>query len=331
MKRPSVVIVSPALADANNGNWQTAKRWRQLLGMDCYARITREWPDAQAVRDDVMLALHARRSATSIAAWAKARSNSTLAVVLTGTDLYGDLAHDTPAQQSMAAAHRLVVLQDLGVEALPASLRAKARVIYQSSTPRQVLHKLPHSLLAVMVGHLRQVKSPQTLFEAARLLRGHAAIRIRHIGEASEPELGELARQTQELCPQYRWLGALPHESTRRAIQRAHVLVHTSAVEGGAHVIMEAALSGTPVLASRIDGNVGMLGDDYGGYFDHGDAAGLAGLLTECRAGQLAGNTPGLLQRLSAQCALRAPLFRPDAERAGLTGLVEELLAKRGT
>jgi len=321
------VIVSPALADANNGNWQTARRWRQLLGGQCAVRITREWPDAGAAGDDVMLALHARRSATSVAAWNLARGGRQLAVVLTGTDLYGDLAHDAQAQQSISVAHRLVVLQDLGISALPPALRAKARVIYQSSTPRQVLLKSPRSLRAVMVGHLRQVKSPQTLFEAAGLLRGDIAIRISHIGEAAEPALGKQAIQVQQACPHYRWLGAQSHEATRRAIQRAHVLVHTSAVEGGAHVIMEAVLCGTPVLASRIDGNVGMLGPDYEGYFNLSDAARLASLLAECRAGQFAppNETPTLFERLAAQCALRAGLFMPRAEQAALEALVAEL------
>jgi glycosyltransferase involved in cell wall biosynthesis len=60
--------------------------------------------------------------------------------------------------------------------------------------------------------------------------------------------------------PNYRWLGALPHESTRRRIQAAHVLVHSSRMEGGAHVVIEAVTSGTPVLASRIPGNLGLLG-----------------------------------------------------------------------
>ena len=54
-------------------------------------------------------------------------------------------------------------------------------------------------------------------------------------------------------------------------------------MEGGAHVIMEAALCGTPVLASRVAGNVGMLGAGYGGYFPAGDAAALAALLRRCR------------------------------------------------
>src|SRR5205085_6078459 len=130
-------------------------------------------------------------------------------------------------------------------------------------------------LRAVMVGHMRDVKSPQTLFDAARLLRGRSDIEIRHIGRAEQDIWAERARGTEAACPAYRWLGPLAHEPTRRAIQRAHVLVHTSAMEGGAHVIMEAVCSGTPVIASRIAGNVGMLGADYEGYFEHGDAAAL--------------------------------------------------------
>ena len=43
------------------------------------------------------------------------------------------------------------------------------------------------------------------------------------------------------------------------------------------------ALKSTPVLASRISGNVGMLGDDYDGYFELGDSDGLAALLRRCR------------------------------------------------
>ena len=123
-------------------------------------------------------------------------------------------------------------------------------------------------------------------------------------------------------CPHYRWLGALPHAQTRQRIQRAHVLVHTSALEGGAHVIMEAVRSGTPVLASRVPGNIGMLGADYAGYFPHGDAAALAGLLEECRAGQAAKDpSAGLLARLGHTMRLARPAVRCDcrARRADPT------------
>jgi putative glycosyltransferase (TIGR04348 family) len=328
MPCPSVVIVSPALAAANNGNWQTAHRWGEFLRQEGPARIVQRWPDANAVHDEVMLALHARRSAESIHAWSLAHPGHGLAVVLTGTDLYRDIAIDVHAQESLQVAQRLVVLQESGVQALAMQFRAKTRVIYQSTTELAPVPKPATYLQAVMVGHLRDVKSPQTLFDAASLLRARGDIRIDHIGEAQEPGWAERAGEVQAACPGYRWRGPLPHDETRHAIREAHVLVHTSAMEGGAHVIMEAIRSGTPVLASRVDGNVGMLGADYQGYFEHGDAAGLAALLVRCAgARQPSGidHTPTLLDVLRAQCSLRAPLFAPEAERAALVKLVKEL------
>jgi len=327
-RRSSVVIVSPALAAANNGNWQTARRWKTLLGPEYRVRITQQWPDREAPKDEIMLALHARRSAGAIEAWTQVHGLRGLAVVLTGTDLYGDILTDARAQRSLHLASRLVVLQELGPDALPAQVRHKARVIYQSTTARQALVKTSQHFVAVMVGHLRAVKSPETLFEAARLLKDRADIRIRHIGEGSEAHWTSLAEATARDCPNYRWLGGMPHAATRRAIQRAHVLVHPSAMEGGAHVIMEAVRSGTPVLASRIPGNVGMLGDDYDGYFAPGDAAQLAAQLARCQDEQRRfADDPGRawLARLRAQCDRRAPLFAPEAEHAALLQLLQEL------
>ncbi len=318
MKRPRLVIVTPYLADANNGNWQTARRWQRLLAGTHAVRLVKEWPDAGADRDDAMLALHARRSAPAIAAWAQAHPGQGLSVVLTGTDLYQDIRHDASAQASLASAQRLVVLQERGIEALPPAHRAKACVIFQSTSARQPLPKTGR--------HLRAVKSPQTLMQAARLLAHRADIRIDHIGAALEDDWASKARATQAQAPNYRWLGPLPHTRTRQAIQRAHVLVHTSAMEGGAHVVMEAVRSGTPVLASRVDGNVGMLGADYAGYFDHGDAGQLARLLEQCRDEGADLHAGGLLARLRAQCERRAPLFAPEAERAGLLKLLEDLM-----
>jgi putative glycosyltransferase (TIGR04348 family) len=327
MSRPSVVIVSPALAAANNGNWQTARRWASFLKDSARVRIVKDWPDEQAKGDHVMIALHARRSASAIDAWAGQRGSAGLAVVLTGTDLYRDIRTDISAQHSLDVASHLVVLQELGVDELAAAYRSKARVVYQSMPSRKTLAKTRKHLIAVMVGHMRDVKSPQTLFDAARLLRERGDIEIRHIGRAEEEHWAQLARRTEAECPNYRWLGPLPHADTRRAIQRAHVLVHTSILEGGAHVIIEAICSGTPVIASRVAGNVGMLGRDYEGYFEHGDAAGLARLLAGCRDAQEADDPARFgLARLSAQCSFRAPLFAPETERRAVLELVHDLL-----
>ena len=266
--------------------------------------------------DDGLLALHARRSARAVAAWAERRPGQPLVLALTGTDLYRDIASDPSARRSLQLADRLIVLQDQGPQALPPDLRDRCCVVLQSTTRRQMLDKTDGHLRALMVGHLREEKSPQTLFEAARLLNADEGVWLDHIGLALEPALGHAAHQTMADCPHYRWLGGLPHEAARRRIQRAHLLVHPSRMEGGAHVIMEAALSGTPVLASRVPGNVGMLGADYAGYFEPGDAAGLVALLRRCRKDM--SRPGGLLSRLQSQCVSRAALFEPAAEQAAL-------------
>lgn len=325
--KPSLCLVTPALADANNGNWQTASRWARMLSGAYAVRVVKAWPDAPADSDgtDLLLALHARRTADAIAAWAQAHPQRPLVVALTGTDLYRDIAFDADAQRSLEQATRLIALQDLGPQELSVHLRSKCRVVLQSATRRQTLSKTPERLRAVVVGHLRDEKWPQTIFEAARLLRPHEGIAIDHIGNGLDPELAEAARATQDACPHYRWLGGLPHETTRRRIQRAHLLIHPSRMEGGAHVIMEAAQCGTPVLASHIPGNVGMLGAGYGGYFPPGDADVLVQQLRACRAGQ---HSPdgGMLVALQAQCEARAPLFEPAAERAALLQALDGLL-----
>jgi putative glycosyltransferase (TIGR04348 family) len=322
MQKIRVAIVSPALADANNGNWQTARRWKTLLTPHA-VRIVSTWPDAQAAQDQIMLALHARRSGPAVQAWFKQHGSQGLGLVLTGTDLYRDIQHDPQAQHSLDLAQQLVVLQNRGVQALPERHRSKARVIFPSSPARQALPKTDRHLRVVMVGHLRDEKDPLTLMACARLLGQGSHVLIDHIGQALDPALGQAAHATQTQCPHYRWLDGLSDAATLKRIQRAHLLVHTSRIEGGAHVLMEALRSGTPVLASRIDGNLGMLGDNYPGTFKVGDATVLTHLLRQCRSDQDTGQ--GLLSHLSALCAERATLFEPQAERSALHQWVQDL------
>jgi putative glycosyltransferase (TIGR04348 family) len=324
MKSLRIVIVSPALASANNGNWHTARRWQRLLWPHS-VRIVQQWPDALAHADEVMLALHARRSADALLAWHAQRGGRGLGLVLTGTDLYRDIAHDAVAQQSLHLVSSLVVLQGLGIHRLSPELQVKTRVIYQSTGTRQSQAKTARHLRVVMVGHLRDEKDPLTLMAAARLLPANSGILIDHIGAPLDDTLGQAAQATQAQCPHYRWLGALPHRQTLQRIQRAHLLVHTSRMEGGAHVVMEAICSGTPVLVSRIDGNMGLLGEGYAGVFEPGDAQGLAERLLACR--DTTGG-PVLMAQLQGQCALRAPLFEPQAERAALHRWVQDLIAR---
>jgi putative glycosyltransferase (TIGR04348 family) len=317
--RDTIVIVTPALADANNGNWQTAHRWADMLRSAYRVKLVAQWSDGA---EALMIALHARKSASSSAAWRARQSRRPLIVTLTGTDLYRDIDVDAGAQRSLALADALVVLNERGADRLPAHCRSKCRVVLQSSPSRLMLRKTGKHLRALMVGHLRDEKDPQTYFRAAQRLAHRTDIRLDHVGSALDVSLGEEATALALVQPKYRWLHGLSHRATLRRIQAAHVLAHPSRMEGGAHVVIEAIRSGTPVLASRIDGNLGLLGADYEGVFSVGDDLALADLLERAR------DEPGFLQRLQDQVVARAHRFSPEAESAALLGLVNDLMRR---
>jgi len=339
MARPRIGIVTPAGAQANNGNWRTAWRWARMLAGRYEVRVLPGWTGQPL---DLLIGLHARRSADSIDAWHRAREGSAraqmrpglrpdgaprmvapLVVVLTGTDLYRDIVTDAKARRSLEQADALIVLQDQGHLALPTRLRSKVQVVYASGARRRTLrNKTRRHLRALMVAHLREEKDPGTLLEAAGRLGDCAGIRIDLVGRALDRKLASAARATARECRFFRWLGGLDHEDSLRRIQRAHLLISCSRIEGGAHVVMEAIRCGTPVLASRIPGNLGMLGADYAGYFEPGDSAALAGLLQRCR------DDPRMLAKLARQCRAREPVFAPPRERRAVLALVSRLLVR---
>jgi putative glycosyltransferase (TIGR04348 family) len=313
--KPVVCIVSPGTRAANNGNWRTAARWAQMLRDRYKVILQTEW---RGERADAMVALHARRSAGSIKAF-RTSHKGRLAVVLTGTDLYRDLPDSVEAADSLRIADRLVVLQDDALRLLSRRDRNRTEVIFQSAE-RAALRKKPRGRLdCVAVGHLRDEKDPRTLFAAWALLPADAPIFMRHIGAPLDLALAAEAKSAARDL-RYRYVGALPHAITRNAITRAHVLVHPSIAEGGANVIVEAIVSGTPVIASRISGNVGMLGQDYPGYFDPRDAKGLAKCLVRAL------EDPAYLRALKSACARRRALFAPAREKRAINALVAGLL-----
>jgi len=319
MSKLSILILSPAVASSNNGNWRTAERWQRFLAPAGPVRIAQDWQGEDIA---AVIALNARRSADSIARLRRACPHMPLAVVLTGTDVYAEnVADDLQVQHSLECASHIVVLQAEALRRLKPAQAVKARVILQSA-PRLLRHdKSQRSFDLVAVGHLRDEKDPLTLMQAARQLDAQAGLRIIHIGAALDPALGDAARRTMQDCPHYRWLGGLPAATARRWIARSRALVHMSRLEGGAHVVIEALRSAVPVLASRIDGNVGLLGPAYEGYFPVGDAAALTALILRLRA------EPAWAARLQAQSAEREPLFMPAAEAGALRVLLADMLS----
>jgi putative glycosyltransferase (TIGR04348 family) len=324
VSKAHIWIVSPASARANNGNWQSASRWARFLRTRYRVTIAQQWPDDDGAGEappDLLIALHARRSAPSLDAWTRSHPQRPSLLLLTGTDLYRDIQTDASAQRSLQQASALVVLQPDGVQVLPPLLRPKTSVIYQSAATLRPASGARRHADICMIGHLRAEKDPLTFMRAAALVQAPTA-RLVHIGGALESALAQAAQDTAAQQPRYRWLGAMPHAATRQRLKRCRAMVLTSHMEGGANVIIEAVCAGVPVLASDIGGNRGMLGDDYAGYFPPGDAAALARLIDRII------NDQQFYAVLRAQCDARAPLFAPAAEQAALLELVDNLLNK---
>jgi putative glycosyltransferase (TIGR04348 family) len=312
------LVVTPAPAGSRKGNRITALRWAWVLRELGHRVRLRETYAGEGC--DLLVALHAGKSADSVARFRDERPTCPLVVALTGTDLYDDIRNNPAARRSLELADRLIVLQPLAVEELPIRLRGKARVIYQSVRAPHV-HATPRrsSFDVCVMGHLRPVKDPFRTALAARLLPDGSRIRVVHLGGALTPEMETQAREEERANPRYRWLGEVPRRRALRLLARCRLLALTSRLEGGANVVGEAVTVGVPVVSSRIAGSVGLLGEDYLGYFPFGDTEALAGLLLRAES------EPAFLEDLKRRCLALRPLFEPAEERRRWQELVKEL------
>jgi glycosyltransferase involved in cell wall biosynthesis len=334
-------IVTPAPPGSLYGNRVTALR---------YARILRRLGHSVRIKQayegeswDLLIALHARRSHASIERFHREHPNLPIVVVLTGTDLYRDLARNRFAQRSVELATRIVVLQPKALEQLSPRLRAKTRVIFQSVTPpssapgdermsvvssdhppslrehRVLVPSSRRTFDVCVIGHLRPVKDPFRAALAARLLPASSRIRVIQVGSAMSKPAQARARAEIKKNPRYRWLEEQPASRVWRVIKQSRLCVLSSRMEGGANALGESVVAGTPVLASRIPGSVGILGRRYQGYFEVGDTRELARLMTRAETDH------AFLVKLQEHCNKLVWLFDPALEEASWAALLDEV------
>jgi putative glycosyltransferase (TIGR04348 family) len=255
------------------------------------------------------VALHARKSAQSVLAYRAAYPRRRIILVLTGTDVYRDIRRSRTALRAMEAADVLVTLQREAIRELPARLRRKARAIVQSAPQRAHRARRDGVLRVCVLGHLRSEKDPMRAAYAVRGLDRELNVEVVHAGGILVPRYEAAAKTETRRNPRYEYVGELPRNKALALLASSDLLVQSSRMEGGANTVCEAIACGTPVLASRVSGNIGILGARYPGLYDLGDTKALAALIKRAVI------SPAFYERLRSACEALRPLVDPRRER----------------
>lgn len=323
-----ILIVTPASSGSRAGNRATALRYGTLLESAGHlSRVSTGLQEADFTwSPGCVIILHATRGAHAIEEISE--RELPLVVVLTGTDYYR-FQYTSPDlfSRSLELADALICLHDLGYRKIPDAFRDKLTVVRQSvafaeesSRARSgelCLDRWRDDFIVAVVGHLREEKDSLRAAAAARRLPASSRISILSAGAAHNVEWSAAAEAEMIANSRYHWLGELSRINTRALLERCDLMVISSVMEGGANIVSEACRLGRPIVASDIDGNAGLLGEDYPGLFPAGDTDALAARLTQAE------NDQDFLELLTARCKTLAAGFSAQRELAGLLTAID--------
>lgn len=267
-------LVVPDSSYASSGDVVTAKRWAEIF----YA-LRHEVTLGEAGENtpcDVLVAIGAAACAAEVHRSYRMAPDRAVIVAITGPDL--EVTSKQPAVNSaIELATRIVTFQPATVELLPRAVRYKVSVIFQSAVAlkSQVLPRRD-CFSVILVSNLRDHKQPLLVAEAARLLPMNSRIRIEHYGAAIDGQIHEQVRRETLVNGRYHWSGEIAYRDLRKRLASSSVLVNTARTDDGANSISEAAVDQVPIIASRVAGNIGVLGESYPGFFTAQSAEDLA-------------------------------------------------------
>ena len=118
-----IEMICPAPAGTRYGNRVTALRWVGILRhLGHRVRIAERWEGKPC---DLLLALHAWRSAETVLRFGRLHPEKPVLVALTGTDLYRDIHRHREAQQALERASRLGRAPASGGQGIASASRSK--------------------------------------------------------------------------------------------------------------------------------------------------------------------------------------------------------------
>ena len=314
-----ITVVTPAKKNSTSGNRTTASRWGNLLKASGHdVEVTTSYIDQPT---DLLIALHAWRSAASVKAYRKRHPQAPLIVGLGGTDVNKFLKSDPETTlETMNSADALIGLHNLIINELPEHLHARYVTIYQSADTLKISKNFDENYFDIsVIGHLREEKDPFRTALASGHLPDTSRIRISHYGKATSDEWASEARQLAARLPRYHWKGEVPREDIPDVYASSRAMVISSLQEGGANVVSEALVADVPVIASDIAGNTGLIGADYGGYFPVGNEKALAELLWKIESDH------EFFESLQNYGRKRAKDFTPEREQQALADLINRI------
>lgn len=330
-----IAIFSKATRSTRSGNWVTASRWKALLqsaGHD--VSILHHEGEIKSGVADLLIGLHARRSGKAVQIFKQKNPNGQTIVALTGTDIYRDLSlsnrrRKAAAVETLNVCDRIVLLQPLMAKRLKTSWRAKSSVVVMDAAKvkavpnrkriRSRKRKQKHDavLHACVVGHLRFEKDPMRAAMAVRKLPCDVSVNVTHVGKALSDSFQLRADRELQQNENWNWLGSVTHAKVQQLMRTSDILINSSRAEGAPNVLFEAISWRLPVIASKIDGHVGVLGKDYRGYFEVGDTRALRELLIRSATDQ------SYYQGLVLSIDTLAKKYRAGNERKALLNAIQ--------
>lgn len=314
------LIHSPYPRQKSQGNAVTALRMQNLLlesGLDVAIHERGDAP----MHARCLIALNARKSAREIFDFHHRQPESAIVSLLTGTDVNHPEMEDLSSAtiKALRLSTSVVSLHDGFTHRIPEDLLGKTKVIYPSvQLPSGFSHCPVEPKKVMIAGNYRVEKNPTLMMSAVRKL---AELPLDFHAYGAGGDYQEHLDQTAAECSNFYFHGVQDHGVVLKEMQSMHALLNTSTEEGGANAICEAVAIGLPVLASRIDGNIGMLGFDYEGFFTSGDLQSLTDLLTRMDRDE------AFYQTLKRQVAARARCFSYQYEAEQWAALVRKMIA----